>query len=93
MPNHAIVQFFELVASDFRPRRDVTDITDHFFLHIEFSQDRLRRYRRLVSRLNVHQVNLGLGRLVKQEYNLGNVIRNHRPMSTLIKSYMRHSQP
>ena len=93
MSKNEIGKFFDHAVADFQPREDVTDITDHFFLFIEFSKKLATRYEALVSSEGKHAVNLELGKLIKVKYNLGNIIRNHRPISTLIKSYMRHSQP
>jgi len=67
------------------------DITDLVFLEIENNSALMTTYIIFRSNHSEMTVNSAIGRFVREVWNLNNTGREYKPQSTLIKTYMKHS--
>jgi len=79
-------QFIEKVLNRF-----AGDITDRVFLMIQNDPELMREYLRLLSNVDLDNLNRDIGRAVRTKFNLDNIGRCHDNLqSSLINSYEKH---
>ncbi len=67
------------------------ELTDLVFQYIENDTELMRDYLRLVSDKDLDTVNKGLGRKIKEKFDVDNLERSNNPKSKLIQSYTKHT--
>jgi len=68
----------------------ITDITDHIFVNIERNDGLMREYMSKVKSFGLDNVNMAIGKKVKDLLNLKNSDQCRKPQSRLITTYTRH---
>jgi hypothetical protein len=70
----------------------IRDITDHLFLSIERDEKVMQDYMTNVNRYDLQELNMAIGREIKERLGLENDGECSDPKSRLIKIYTRHKK-
>jgi len=63
------------------------EITDQVFLFIQNDKELMRDYLHLINQKDIHYVNGGIAKAIKERFNLKNLSSKGKPKSSLILSY------
>ncbi len=66
------------------------DITDHIFCNIQSNEELMREYQTQVHQNSLVEVNVAIGKKVKEIFDLENEGECSSPKSWLIKSFTQH---
>jgi hypothetical protein len=77
--------YAEKIVTDY-----VRNITDYIFCNIQNTEDLMREYQTQVNSSSLGEVNMAIGKKVKEILKLENDGQNNNPNSWLIKYYTYH---
>lgn len=80
-------EYAEKIVLDF-----MKNITDHVFLNIQSSEELMREYQTRVNENSLQAVNLAIGKMVKEIFQLDNDGTCNKPKSWLIKDFTFHKK-